>query len=81
MKSIASSGTALSSKICRKSLPTSTTEVFFTNKQAKMRDNGRRFAVGAELCDGVVMAKNFVGGVMIIYKLARTAADPLPPYI
>ena len=25
------------------------------------------------------MAKNFVGGVMIIYKLARTAADPAPP--
>ena len=31
------------------------------------------------LGDEGVMAKNFVGGVMIIYKLARTAADPLPP--
>ena len=34
---------------------------------------------GVVLCGGSVMAKNFVGGVMIIYKLARTAADPLPP--
>ena len=27
------------------------------------------------------MAKNFVGGVMIIYIYAQNAADPLPPLV
>ncbi len=66
MRSTERIGTALSNRICCKVLPINTTEVFFRNKQAKMRDNGRSFAVGAELCGGGVMAKNFVGGVMII---------------
>jgi len=36
---------------------------------------------GVVLCGGGVMAKNFVGGVMIIYIYARNVADPLPPYM
>ena len=34
---------------------------------------------GVVLCGGSVMAKNFVGGVMIIYKLTREVPDPRPP--
>ena len=39
-----------------------------------LSEDGRYFAVLG------LMAKNCVGGVMIIQKLAGDAPDPLPPY-
>ena len=69
MRSIERNGTALSSNY----------EALRDSIGAIGAIGKRGFDAEVVLCGGGVMAKNFVGGVMIIYIYARNVADPLPP--